>query len=240
LIAVALAFGIGIAVLVYMVAPISGGHINPAVTFGFVLLGDMTPVKGMLYTLAQCLGAVLGAAIVWGSTASDILMDLTDGNPPFLIGSNSVQPDLPLGSAFLAECMGTFLLVLTVMMTAVFHRSIAGNIAPIAIGWSVLLAHLVLVPLTGCGINPARSLGPMLVVIMAGGKVGYEGWWIYYTAPFVGSAAATLISVYLFGVYGDKKEDPADISPPADVVACKNTKFVEAEEKKEFNLADAP
>jgi glycerol uptake facilitator-like aquaporin len=185
----------------------------------------MTPVKGMLYTLAQCLGAVLGAAIVWGSTASDILMDLTDGNPPFLIGSNSVQPDLPLGSAFLAECMGTFLLVLTVMMTAVFHRSIAGNIAPIAIGWSVLLAHLVLVPLTGCGINPARSLGPMLVVIMAGGKVGYEGWWIYYTAPFVGSAAATFICMYLFGVYGDcheKKEDPAADATAKEVAEAKS------------------
>jgi glycerol uptake facilitator-like aquaporin len=97
-------------------------------------------------------------------------------------------------------------LVWTVMMTAVSHKSIAGNLAPIAIGWAVLLAHLILVPLTGCGINPARSLGPMLVVIMAGAKVGFEGWWIYYTAPFVGSALATFVCVFIFGVYGDHKK----------------------------------
>ena len=91
-----------------------------------------------------------------------------------------------MGSAFLIEAMGTFLLVWTVCMTAVSKKSIAANIAPIAIGWSVLLAHLVLIPYTGCGINPARSFGPHLVTIMAGPEVGDAGWWVYYTAPFVG------------------------------------------------------
>jgi aquaporin PIP len=185
-----------------------------------------------LYMTAQCLGAILGAAVLWGSTASNTLMELTDGYPPFLLGVNTVHPDLPVASAFLGECVGTFLLVWTVMMTAVSHKSTAGNIAPIAIGWSVLLAHLVLIPLTGCGINPARSLGPMLVVIMAGAKVGYEGWWIFYTAPFVGSAAATFITVFVFGVYGDTKPDSADSSLVADEVASKNTKFVESEASK--------
>lgn len=89
-------------------------------------------------------------------------------------------------SAFLIEALGTFLLVWTVCTTVVSKRSTAGNVAPIAVGWSVLLAHLVLIPYTGCGINPARSFGPHLVLIMAGEKVGYEGWWVYYTAPFVG------------------------------------------------------
>jgi aquaporin PIP len=105
---------------------------------------------------------------------------------PFNVGMNSVTPSVPSGSAFLGEAMGTFLLVFTVIMTAVHPKSIAQNIAPIAIGWSVLLAHLVLIPLTGCGINPARSLGPMLVVLAAGGKAGLTGWWVFYTAPFVG------------------------------------------------------
>jgi MIP family channel proteins len=208
--AVALAFGLGISVLVYSVAPISGGHINPAVTFAFVLLGDLSPMVGAFYMMAQCSGAILGAAVLWGMTASNTLMELSDGAPPFLLGVNSVHPDLPVGSAFLGEAVGTFLLVWTVMMTAVSHKSIAGNLAPIAIGWAVLLAHLILVPLTGCGINPARSLGPMLVVIMAGAKVGFDGWWIYYTAPFVGSAAATFICVYVFGVYGDQNPNKPD------------------------------
>jgi glycerol uptake facilitator-like aquaporin len=70
---------------------------------------------------------------------------------------NAVNENLPSSSAFLGECMGTFLLVWTVIMTAVSAKSIAGNVAPIAIGWAVALAHFVLIPLTGCGINPART-----------------------------------------------------------------------------------
>jgi glycerol uptake facilitator-like aquaporin len=99
---------------------------------------------------------------------------------------NSVRSTVPTASAFLGEAMGTFLLVFTVIMTAIHPKSIAQNIAPIAIGWSVLLAHLILIPTTGCGINPARSLGPMLVVLAAGGKAGLKGWWVFYTAPFIG------------------------------------------------------
>lgn len=185
--------------------------VNPAVTLAFVVLGDMDPITGSLYCFAQCMGALLGAALVWGSTASSTLMDLNGNNgaPPFLIGANSVSADLPLGSAFLGECIGTFLLVWTVLMTAVNKKSIAGNLAPIAIGWSVLLAHLALVPLTGCGINPARSFGPMLVVIMAGEKIGFEGWWIYYTAPFVGAVAAAFVCKYVFEVLTDDDDDTA-------------------------------
>ena len=199
--AVAMAFGIGIVVLVYTIAPISGGHINPAVTTSLVLLGQMSPIKGMAYIIMQCLGAILGAALVWGSTISDTLKSVTeDAGPPFLLGINKVEPDLNVWSAFLGEAMGTFLLVWTVLLTAVYKRSIADNLAPLAIGLSVLLAHLVLIPLTGCGINPARSLGPMVVVIMAGDEVSYDGWWVFYTAPFAGAVVAAVISNFLFGV----------------------------------------
>jgi glycerol uptake facilitator-like aquaporin len=107
--------------------------------------------------------------------------------------------------------MGTFLLVWTVMMTAVHKKSIAGNIAPIAIGWSVLLAHLVLIPFTGCGINPARSAGPHVVSAMAGEKVGYTGWWIYYTAPFVGAGVAALMTSMIFGL-DEEEEDEEEVA----------------------------
>lgn len=91
-----------------------------------------------------------------------------------------------MGSAFVIEAVGTFFWVWAFCMTFLSKSSMAGNIAPIAVGWAVLVAHLVLLPFTTCGINPARSFGPHLVVIMAGEKVGYEGWWVYYTGPFVG------------------------------------------------------
>eukprot|EP00543_Licmophora_paradoxa_P014826 CAMPEP_0202464446 /NCGR_PEP_ID=MMETSP1360-20130828/61984_1 /ASSEMBLY_ACC=CAM_ASM_000848 /TAXON_ID=515479 /ORGANISM="Licmophora paradoxa, Strain CCMP2313" /LENGTH=119 /DNA_ID=CAMNT_0049087753 /DNA_START=1 /DNA_END=357 /DNA_ORIENTATION=- len=119
------------------------------------------------------MGAMLGAAILWGCSDSSVLKN--GDEPPYLLGSNFVASDYPLGSAFLIEVMGTFLLVWTVMMTAVHPKNIAGNMAPIAIGWSVLLCHLVLIPFTGCGINPARSFGPHIVSVFAGARVGEAG-----------------------------------------------------------------
>lgn len=101
--------------------------------------------------------------------------------------------------------MGTFILVWTVLMTAVHKKSIAGNMAPIAIGWSVLLAHLVLLPFTGCGINPARSAGPHVVTAIAGTFVGFRGVWVFYTAPFVGAGAAALLTSFIFRL--DEGED---------------------------------
>ena len=71
---------------------------------------------------------------------------------------------------------------------------------PIAIGWSILCCHLQLIPYTGCGINPARSLGPMVVDSIGGMDKWVRGWWVFYTAPFVGSAIATAVYKYIFSV----------------------------------------
>lgn len=139
------------------------------------------------------------------------------GTPPFNLGSNVVSESLGSGSAFLIETMGTFLLVWTVMMTAVHKKSIAGNIAPIAIGWSVLLAHLVLVPFTGCGINPARSAGPHVVSAVAGSFVGYRGVWVFYTAPFVGAGAAALLTSFIFGLDDEEEAEEASAKTIEDV-----------------------
>ena len=132
------------------------------------------------------------------------------GTPPFKLGSNEVSGSMGTGSAFLIETMGTFLLVWTVMMTAVHKKSIAGNMAPIAIGWSVLMAHLVLLPFTGCGINPARSAGPHVVSAIAGSFVGYRGVWVFYTAPFVGAGAAALLTSIIFGLDEDEEVEEAE------------------------------
>jgi len=182
---VALAFGSAISVLAYTTAPISGAHMNPAVTFAFWLLRKMNVVQVLQYFAAQFLGAVVGVSLVWGTFEMDGIE-----SPLFLLGSNSVHEQATCGSAFLGEMMGTFLLVWTVLMTAVNSKSMAGNLAPIAIGWSVMLAHLLLIPITGCGINPARSFSSHFVSLCAGEGVGLKGWWIFYTAPFVGSAMA--------------------------------------------------
>jgi MIP family channel proteins len=189
---VSMAFGLAITVLAYTVAPISGAHLNPAVSLAFVLLGELNWMQFVQYTAAQMLGAIVGVALVW-------MTYKTDGDtPPFLLASNAVHSQYSHFSAFLGESLGTFILVWTVLMTAVNTKSIAGNVAPIAVGWSVMLAHLLLIPITGCGINPARSFGSHFVTLCAGSSAGEYGWWIFYTAPFVGSALATAFSVYNF------------------------------------------
>lgn len=215
LLTIAMAFGIGIVVLAYGIGDISGGHINPAVTFAFVMVKKMSPVAGILYIVAQCLGAILGSFIVWGCTVglTDLCgeNDFADGvcaasvksngnfGPAYAIGANSVSPRIEVGSAFFLELMGTYLLVITVLQTAVSAKSSAGNAAPIAIGFSVLLAHIVLIPFTGCGINPARSLGPMVVDSIGGlgSAVWIRGAWIYYVAPFCGAGLASATYGYV-------------------------------------------
>jgi hypothetical protein len=98
-----------------------------------------------------------------------------------------------------------------------FHQNTAANLAPIAIGWSVFLAHLVLVPITGCGINPARTFGPMVVNLFSVGQsISYNGWWIYYVAPLVGSLIASLISKHLFGVLNKREEGIFGLDPSAE------------------------
>jgi MIP family channel proteins len=221
LLAVSIAFGFAISILAYSVAPISGGHINPAVSFAFFILKDLPLIDFISYLFAQCCGATLGAALVWGSFASPKLEDASESSPPYLVGSNFVHQEIPLGSAFLGEMMGTFLLVWTVLMTAVSVHSIAGNLAPIAIGWSVMLAHMLLIPITTCGINPARSFGPHMISIMAGEEVGARGWWIFYTAPFVGAGLAAMVCKYVFGVmkeeeHGTDEEKATIIIPEED------------------------
>lgn len=223
LLTIAMAFGVGITVLAYGIGHISGGHINPAVTFAFMGLGKMSPVAGILYMVAQCIGAIFGSFIVWGcvvgitdgceegefgdGVCAGSLRDNGSYGPAYAIGVNSVSPRLNVGSAFLLELVGTYLLVITVLNSAVSPKSGAGNAAPIAIGFSVLLAHIVLVPFTGCGINPARSLGPMVVDSIGG--LGSSAWvrgaWVYYVAPFVGAGCAAATYKFVF----EESEEPA-------------------------------
>eukprot|EP00531_Pseudo-nitzschia_arenysensis_P004849 CAMPEP_0116129098 /NCGR_PEP_ID=MMETSP0329-20121206/7749_1 /TAXON_ID=697910 /ORGANISM="Pseudo-nitzschia arenysensis, Strain B593" /LENGTH=283 /DNA_ID=CAMNT_0003623355 /DNA_START=19 /DNA_END=870 /DNA_ORIENTATION=+ len=230
LLTIAVAFGFGITVLAYGIGDISGGHINPAVTFAFMVLGKMSPVAGVLYMISQFAGAVVGSLVLWGCTAG-LTDDCVDGvdstfdgvcpasynfgtdkpGPAFLLGLNTVSDRITLGAAFLLELVGTFLLVITVMNSAVSSKSSAGNAAPLAIGFSVMLAHINLVPFTGCGINPARSFGPMIVDSIGGvaGLVWVRGWWVYYTAPFVGALFAAFTYKFVFEPKEEVEEAPA-------------------------------
>src|SRR3972149_8917828 len=179
LVAIALAHGLAIATLVAATAKISGGHINPAVTFGAVISGRMKPATGFVYVAAQIVGAVIGALLLKVVVGSSI-----EGN----LGAHSLN-DAALSSdaaGGLVEAILTFVLVFTVFATAMDRRGL-GNAAPIAIGFAILIDHFVGVPLTGASMNPARSFGPALVANEWGEH------WVYWVGPLAGGGLAALV-----------------------------------------------
>jgi aquaporin TIP len=182
--AIALAHGLAIAVLVAATAKISGGHINPAVTFAAVITGRMKAAVGIVYIAAQLLGAIAGALLL-----DLVVTDAVAGG----LGSHALN-DTALsstGAGLVVEIILTFVLVFTVFATAMDPRGM-GNLAPIAIGLAVLIDHFVGVPLTGASMNPARSFGPALVA----GE--WDDHWVYWVGPLAGGALAGLIYYYAY------------------------------------------
>lgn len=213
---ISFAFGISILVQAYSFGHVSGGHFNPAVTYCLFLLGECDAAQAVCYVAAQLVGATLGSLLLWSSVSAmnddrDPAKEALIGNPPFALGANGLNPALHQGNGFLLEFMGTFLLCMTVVMTAVHKKSLAHGVphmAPLAIGLAVFLAHVVLVPLTGCGINPARTFGPALVNSMGGANVWDNSYWIYFVGPFTASMAVAAVFKFLFADDGqDGDED---------------------------------
>lgn len=182
LLVIAIGHGLAIAVLVWASAHVSGGHINPAVTFAAWITGRISLVKGVLYIVAQLVGAVIGSAL---------LMAVIPDNIQGSLGAHGLGTGMTETTGLLAEIILTFALVGVVFMTAM-HPKGPGNVAPLAIGLVVLIDHLVGVPLTGASMNPARSFGPALV---AGAWASH---WIYWVGPLVGGAIGGLVAHYLY------------------------------------------
>lgn len=194
LVAIALAHGLAIAVLVAATAKLSGGHINPAVTFAAVITGRMKAGPGVLYVAAQLAGAVAGALLL-----DVVLVSSVEGN----LGAHALNDDA-LSSDFaglIVEVILTFVLVFTVFAVAMDPRG-PGNLAPIAIGLAVLIDHFVGVPLTGASMNPARSFGPALVAN------SWDDHWVYWIGPLAGGALAGLIYYFVYLTRPDDEPAP--------------------------------
>ena len=121
------------------------------------------------------------------------------GDPPFGLGSNGLNPAITQFNGFLLEFMGTLVLCSAVHMTTTHAKSLSSGVphmAPTAIGFAVFLAHVVLIPLTGCGINPARTLGPAVVNSFAGNakQVWDDAYWIYFVGPYVAAMMAAALA----------------------------------------------
>jgi aquaporin TIP len=174
LVAIAIAHGIGILIAVAWTANISGGHINPAVSLAMIISKNITPLLGVLYMVAQCLGAVVGSLLLFLA-----MPDQVDDN----LGFHALADGMAAGEGLLLEIIMTAFLVVVIYNVAVSKKG-WGNNAPIAIGLAIMAIHFVAVPFTGASVNPARSLGPALVANEWG------DFWIYIVGPAVGAAIA--------------------------------------------------
>ncbi|NXO09368.1 AQP1 protein, partial [Oriolus oriolus] len=175
---VSLAFGLSIATMAQSVGHISGAHLNPAVTLGLLLSCQISIFKALMYILAQCLGAVVATAILSGVTSS---------LPENSLGLNALSEGINAGQGLGIEIIATFQLVLCVLATTDRRRNDISGSAPLAIGLSVALGHLLAIDYTGCGINPARSFGSALIAN------NFENHWIFWVGPIIGGASAALI-----------------------------------------------
>lgn len=196
LVLISLCFGLSIATLVQCFGHISGAHINPAVTVAMVATRKLSLAKAVFYLLAQCLGAVAGAAILYGVTPASVRGGL---------GVTSVNPEISTGHAIVIELIITFELVFTVFATCDTKRNDLKGSAAMAIGLSVCIGHLFAIPYTGASMNPARSFGPAIIM----GK--YHDHWVYWVGPLLGGVLAATTYEYLFCPDPDLKRRCADV-----------------------------
>jgi MIP family channel proteins len=179
---VALAFGLVLLALAYAIGPISGCHINPAVTLGVLLAKGMTATEAAYYWVAQLAGGIAGAALLKLMTSG--FGDVTDQTGT--LGSNNWGTHISAGGAFVLEVLLTFVLVAVILL--VTGRSAMPGFAGLAIGLTLTAVHLIGIPLDGTSVNPARSLGPAL---FAGGD-SLAHVWLFLIAPLVGAVLAVV------------------------------------------------
>ena len=177
---VAFAFGLVLFALAYAFGPISGANVNPAVTLG-MLLAKRIPAKDAVgYWIAQFLGAILGAAVLKLFVTSFGVTDYTGG-----LGTNSYDNGaINMPGAFVLEVLLTAVFVLVILL--VTEKVASPGFAGAAIGFTLVLGHIVAIPLDGTSVNPARSFGPAL---FAGGNALGQVW-LFILAPLVGAVVA--------------------------------------------------
>jgi len=184
---ISFAFGFSVLIMAYAIGGISGCHINPAVTVGLVVAGKMCPKGAIMYIIAQCAGAVAGAAILYFIASGKAGYDIATHG----LGQNGFDAGSPEGysmqAAFITEAVLTALFIF-VILGATSAGAPAG-FAGIAIGIALVVIHLVSIPVTGTSVNPARSFGPAVLV----GGEALSQLWLFWVAPFIGAVGGALL-----------------------------------------------
>ena len=187
---IAWAFGLSIVAMAYGIGPVSGCHINPAVSFGVWTAGRMPTGEMLGYWAAQCLGAIVGAGVLFLIASGAPDYTLADGLGQNGYGlrdavTNQGSPgDFSLVSGAIFEVVATFIFVVVIL--GVTQRSAAPQFAGLAIGLTLVAIHIVGIQVTGVSVNPARSLGPAIWV----GLPALMQLWLFVAAPMVGAGLA--------------------------------------------------
>jgi glycerol uptake facilitator protein len=180
---ISLAFAFVVALVIYGFGPVSGAHINPAVTISLAVTRRFPWPEVVPYVLAQLLGGVVGALLivaVFGTDAADLGL-----------GATTLSDGVPYWQGIVAEAVGTFVLLYAVMALAVDSRAPLGW-AGLMIGLAVAAAILLIGPQTGGSLNPARTFGPYLAATLFGGDIPWSDLGVYVIGPLVGAVAAVL------------------------------------------------
>jgi aquaporin Z len=189
---IAFAFGLTVLAMCYAIGSISGCHVNPAITIAMLVAGKIKGKDAVGYIIAQCIGAIIGAGILWAiASGLDGYSIAANG-----LGQNGYGAHSPAGYSLVA-CLIAEIVLTALFLFVIFgatHENAPKGFAGVAIGFTLVLIHLVGIPITGTSVNPARSLGP---AVFAGGDALAQ-LWLFIVAPIVGGIIAALIWKYTF------------------------------------------
>jgi len=179
---IAFAFGLAVLAMVYAIGSVSGCHINPAITISMLVAGKIRVKDAAMYIVFQCIGAIIGAGILFA---------IVSGNTSYILvinglGANSFS-NYSLVSVLIADIVLTFIFVLVVHGST--HERVPKGFAGISIGLTLVLIHLVAIPIDGTSVNPARSLGPAIFVQGA----ALSQLWVFWVAPIIGGILAAVV-----------------------------------------------
>jgi len=191
-VATALAFGLTLLALAYVLGPLSGCHVNPAVTMGALLARRLPLGDAIGYWIAQFVGGILGALVLWATFSSSPLYNRSKTGLGADGWGSASHIHIGAGGAFLVEVILTALFVFVILgvTSATANAATAGMV----IGLTLTVVHLIGIPITGTSVNPARSLGPALIV----GGTALHQVWLFIVAPLVGGAVAAVAHQLLF------------------------------------------
>jgi aquaporin Z len=189
---IAFAFGLTVLAMVYAIGSISGCHINPAITVAMLVAGKIKGKDAILYIIFQSIGAIIGAGILWAIASGNASFSLASNG----LGQNGYGAHSP-GGYGLAACFIAEVVLTAIFLFVIFgatHKDAPKGFAGVAIGFTLVLIHLVGIPITGTSVNPARSLGPAVFV----GGDALAQLWLFIVAPLIGGIIAALIWKYTF------------------------------------------